>query len=696
MSDYVPRADLALIPPWTEKCNRIDTVKSKHLLGRRKATTKDGSPRLTWLLDNGSTCHIADELEVLPYCFNIREETTVIKAVKDTAVATSYRRADMAMSFVVKSPDGPRTGVVLLSDMVLLRRPQDDYVLCNARSCPKGTPEAKKPVFIASQAQLERDGITFLYGRAERVMILPNDLKVPITPRGDQYYLESATCMKRGEDVRLRVEAQVPKYHWEVWHRRMGHVSRELLKQIEATCTGIRIDQRSWGACDGCAHCKAGNMLTWKNEDLEIRDRKVYAPMEDIISDYQGPFRILSLVHGHSGVCWFMDRRTKLTGAFPVKSKSEALEQLKIFIASCRALQDSFSGTSYKLHVSPRLVSSDQGGEQMGGEWDSYARTNGITRVFSGTGEHHETALLDRKIRTVSDRTRVALHACYDLLNLWAVCVIYMNYLENRTGSSSTGVSPITSLTKRPGDLRHIRVFGCDVLYLEPRNGALRKVGGKWARKGWPGIFCGISSRIRGYLIYSLERRDFVHVRRVVTNEESFRHSQQLAGYHLTRLNMSTMILDEDENLDLGTLLSGNPFTRQGAEQLRHNATEVDLTHPTNGSNIPVAHGMQAALPNRPHSHEAPTTNEVEASHDVSRADWSQEEREVGLLPVRFHTGTPVPDTPEAEDQEPGPQAGDRTQPIDAGGVLPSVVPSEADADKFRVLVFKLTRRTYT
>ena len=104
--------------------------------------------------------------------------------------------------------DGPRTGVVLLSDIVLLRRPQDDYVLCNARSCPKSTPEAKKPVFIVSQAQLERDGITFLYGRAERVMILPNDLKVPITPRGDQYYLESATCMKRGEDVRLRVEAQ--------------------------------------------------------------------------------------------------------------------------------------------------------------------------------------------------------------------------------------------------------------------------------------------------------------------------------------------------------------------------------------------------------------------------------------------------------------------------------------------------------
>jgi hypothetical protein len=258
--------------------------------------------------------------------------------------------------------------------------------------------------------------------------------------------------------------------------------------------------------------------------------------------------------------------------------------------------------------------------------------------------------------------------------------VIYMNYLENRTGSSSTGVSPITSLTKRPGDLRHIRVFGCDVLYLEPKNGALRKVGGKWARKGWPGIFCGISPRIRGYLIYSMERRDFVHARRVITNEESFRHSQQLAGYHLTRLNMSTMILDEDENLDLGTLLSGNPFTRQGAEQLRRSATEVDLTNPTNGRSIPVAHGMQATPPIPPQSHEVPPTDEVAASHDISRAGWSPEEREAGLLPVRYQVERPTSDTLDVTDQESGPQPGDRTQSIDAGGAPPTAVPSEADA----------------
>ena len=78
----------------------------------------------------------------------------------------------------------------------------------------------------------------------------------------------------------------------------------------------------------------------------------------------------------------------------------------------------------------------------MGKEWDSYSRTNGVERVYSGTGLHHETTLLDRKIRTVSDRTRVAIHACYDLLNLWAVCVVYMNYLENRTCLLYTSPSP--------------------------------------------------------------------------------------------------------------------------------------------------------------------------------------------------------------------------------------------------------------
>ena len=336
-------------------------------------------------INNGSTCHIADEREVLPFCFNIRAESTVIKAVKDTSVATSQRRADLAISFNVKTPNGPKSAVVLLAGIVLLERSQADYDLCNSKSCPKSTPASKRPVFIISQSLLEHDGVTFVYGRAERAMILTNDMKVPITPGANQYYLESATCMRRGEDIKYRVEAPVPKYHWEFWHSRMGHVARELLKQIEASSTGIRIDEKSWIAHAGCPDCKAGNMLTWKNEDLEIRDRKVYAPLEDLISDYQGPFRIISLVHGYSGICWFMDRRTKLTGAFPVKSKAESLERLKICIASCRALQESFTGTSYKLHVSPRLISSDQGGEQMSKEWNAYTRTNGVERVYSGT-----------------------------------------------------------------------------------------------------------------------------------------------------------------------------------------------------------------------------------------------------------------------------------------------------------------------
>ena len=149
---------------WAEECKRIDTNKSRYRLGA-KEQSRPGStaPCLTWLLDNGSTCHIADEIEVLPYCFNVREEHTVIKAVKDIAVATSYRRADMAVRWNIQTSDGHRSAVVLLTDIVLLRRPQADYALCNSRRCPKGTPLAKKPVFIASQAQLERDGITFLY-----------------------------------------------------------------------------------------------------------------------------------------------------------------------------------------------------------------------------------------------------------------------------------------------------------------------------------------------------------------------------------------------------------------------------------------------------------------------------------------------------------------------------------------------------
>jgi hypothetical protein len=103
---------------WTETCNRLDTGKSKYLLGRKELSpVKNAPPCLTWLLDNGSTCHIADEREVLPFCFNVRTESTVIKAVKDTSVATSRRRADLAISFNVKTPNGPKSAVVLLADI---------------------------------------------------------------------------------------------------------------------------------------------------------------------------------------------------------------------------------------------------------------------------------------------------------------------------------------------------------------------------------------------------------------------------------------------------------------------------------------------------------------------------------------------------------------------------------------------------
>ena len=125
---------------WTEECKRLDTDKSKYRLGGRERNqpgSNNAPPCLTWLLDNGSTCHIADELEVLPYCFNVREEHTVIKAVKDIAVATSYRRADMAVHWKNQASDGPSSAVVLLTDIVLLRRPRADYALCNSQRCPK-------------------------------------------------------------------------------------------------------------------------------------------------------------------------------------------------------------------------------------------------------------------------------------------------------------------------------------------------------------------------------------------------------------------------------------------------------------------------------------------------------------------------------------------------------------------------------
>ena len=561
---FVPPADA--FPTWTERCTHLNANTPVKWVGRNAAAVpdegyslaerKDSRPRMTWLLDNGSTAHVADLHTLLPYCFNVREESTVVRSMQGKEVSVASKRADCYLN--VRAADGKGAGI-LFRDIVLVPRSKADVEACTVRKCPRAYPAAGRPVFIAAQYRLQEEGLEFAFAGAQATATLEGRL-IRLYVDGRLTYLTNVTPGGSQQSTDDRRDVGVPAYHADLWHWRT-HASGPVLSLTAVSSTGIKIQPRS--QVTKCPHCLAANMLTWKNDALEIVDNTVRGPLDEIVIDYSGPFKILGLRGGETGVAFCYDKYSRFKGAYPVKQKSDMFTSFVSFVAGCRRLKASFTGEGFSVTLTVRVVSGDQGGENVSKEFQNHFLQHGVTQKLSATGDKTETAALDRAIRTTMDRVRVMLVMCFGPLNLWAVCVIYAGYVDNRLASKRTGMTPFQLLTGRMPDLRHLRIFGCDVLYVETQSGAVRRVGGKLSRKGYPGVFCGISSRIRGYVIWSMERRDFVHVKRCVTNEHSFLNAQQMAGYTLTRINPEVILVDDEEESTMEELLSGLPVVRK-------------------------------------------------------------------------------------------------------------------------------------
>ena len=78
---------------------------------------------------------MGDLATLLPYAFNIREESTVIKAIRDEEVATATKRGDVYMSFPCV---GGMAGF-LFRDVVLLKRSDKDVKGCSVKHIARRT-----------------------------------------------------------------------------------------------------------------------------------------------------------------------------------------------------------------------------------------------------------------------------------------------------------------------------------------------------------------------------------------------------------------------------------------------------------------------------------------------------------------------------------------------------------------------------
>ncbi|GAA5989845.1 hypothetical protein JCM11641_004813 [Rhodosporidiobolus odoratus] len=285
--------------------------------------------------------------------------------------------------------------------------------------------------------------------------------------------------------------------HASCWHRRLGHLSLERLKQLESRSTGLSGIKESGllHSCDACERSKATrkavaneaeNPPTRKNE-LVHSDTWGPSPVRGIRGDRY--FNIV--VDGFSRYMWGESTATK--HAIPT--------------AVVRRLKKVFQAGGNDTIVS---FQSDNGGEFVDSTLSPFLATAGIVHRRTVPYTHGQNGFVERRFRSLLEVARSLLADSHLPLSLWPYAVTSAVYLSNRSPTSSLPISitPYEAYFGRPPSLSNLRAWGCVAyLFLTPErsNGP-----NKLQDRGIKARFIGYPEDSKGWYFWVPSQRKIV------------------------------------------------------------------------------------------------------------------------------------------------------------------------------------------
>ena len=285
------------------------------------------------------------------------------------------------------------------------------------------------------------------------------------------------------------------------WHRRLGHLGFNAIRQLPSQATGIKIDDEVL-ASTVCESCIQGKQQRTPSRDQMTR---VSAKLGLVHVDIGGGGHITPSVGGAKYYMIVTDDLTRYRWVFFLKYKWEALSRLKEFAIE----------TENQKGIKIKRVRSDGGGEFDSQDAHKWAKMNGIQWEYIAPYAPDQNGVSGRSMRTIMSKTRTALLDAKMDESLWAEAMATIVYLTNRSPNKST-TGRMTPYEVWYGDkpyLGHLRAFGCTAYVHDPTHK------GKLAPRGWKGQLIGyVSDNI--YRIWNPTKRDVHRARDVSFIEE--------------------------------------------------------------------------------------------------------------------------------------------------------------------------------
>ncbi|WVZ85101.1 LOW QUALITY PROTEIN: hypothetical protein U9M48_032056 [Paspalum notatum var. saurae] len=274
------------------------------------------------------------------------------------------------------------------------------------------------------------------------------------------------------------------------WHRRLGHLSFDLLVRLSSMglIRGLlKLKAEKDLVCYPCCH---GKMVAASH--TPVSQVMTTYPGELLHMDTVGPARVAS-VGGKWYVLVVVDDFFRFSWVFFMEFKDDAFGFVRDLVLRLRN----------ESHKALRAIRSDNGGEFRNSRFENFCRGLGLEHQFSSPHTPPQNGVVERKNRTLVEMARTMLDEHRTPRRFWAEAVNTACYIANRIFLRAFlgKISYELRFGWQPS-VKHLRPFGC-------RCFVLKKAGhmDKFESRCLDGIFLRYSSNSRAFRVWILETR---------------------------------------------------------------------------------------------------------------------------------------------------------------------------------------------
>jgi hypothetical protein len=244
----------------------------------------------------------------------------------------------------------------------------------------------------------------------------------------------------------------------EIWHKRMGHMSYNALKQYSSTMKGMEIDGLITSDPSLCPGCELGKQM---RQPFPASSKQLERCLQIIHSDLASLMQVQS-IQGAQYIVTFIDDYSRHGVVYSIKSKDQCTAAFKKFLAWA---ENQTSEHMLTLH-------SDRGGEYISRVLQSQLSNKGIEHCLTMPGTPQQNGLAEQWNCTLMDKVRAMIHSTGLSLGFWELAVDTAVHIYNRSPTHTIGWKTPHKLWSagHTPDISYMCVFGCKAFVHVPED----------------------------------------------------------------------------------------------------------------------------------------------------------------------------------------------------------------------------------